>query len=82
MRAGCMDFVQKNFSYMTMSLAELTGRCATPDAFPPLIAPGERYDASVKHPDEVALQSLACTLLGCECPLELFQSVSRITLDA
>lgn len=37
-----MDFVHKNFRYMTMPLAELAGRCATPEAFPPLIAPGER----------------------------------------
>ena len=39
---GCMDIVRKNFRHVSMSLAELVGRCATPDAFTPVVAPGER----------------------------------------
>ena len=39
---GCMDIVRKNFSYVSMSLAELVGRCADPGAYTPVVAPGER----------------------------------------
>ena len=39
---GCMDIVRKNFRYVSMPLAELVGRCAKPDAYTPVLAPGER----------------------------------------
>lgn len=39
---GCMDTVRKNFRYVSMSLAELVGRCAKPESFTSVVAPGER----------------------------------------
>ena len=33
MAAGRMDFVNRNFEFKTMPLAELVGRCSRPEAF-------------------------------------------------
>lgn len=72
-----MDFVHKNFSYMTMSLAELAGRCATPQAYTPLSAPGERYGATTSTRTNKYLGSpchVQLALSQASCPVFELQS--------
>ena len=41
--AGHLDFTARNFEFHSMPLAELYGRAATPELYPPLIGQGESY---------------------------------------
>ncbi|BDA41177.1 probable tRNA wybutosine-synthesizing protein 5 at C-terminar half [Coccomyxa sp. Obi] len=89
--AGRMDFVHKNFEFRTMPLAELVGRCESPEAFPPLISPGERYYLRSigvnprKEPSDIAaaFPELAADLCLPQLfpPDQLFSSVLRISSE-